>query len=230
MKRNTKTPTFADKALHFYKNLNAPGNLPPGIEVMNPYKIPQVQEYTEKFFTKFFSDTKDRTFVFGINPGRLGGGVTGVAFTDPVALREFCGIPNTLGEHREMSSRFVYKFIEHWGGAEKFYGNFFLTAVSPLGFTKDGRNYNYYGDPALFDALKPFIIETMKSQLALGAQRKAAIVLGKRKNVKFFREINEEYKFFKELYPLPHPRYIRQYQRRNTEKYLKEYSEVFSAV
>jgi len=223
-----ETLTFSDKALRFYKTLAAPGDLPPGIEVMNPYQLAEVQEYTRRFLEKFFSDRRDRVFVFGINPGRFGSGLTGVTFTDPVALEKFCGIPNTLEKRREISSEFVYRFIEHWGGAQKFYNDFFLTAVSPLGFTRSGRNYNYYDDPALFDAIKPFIVETLGTQLDFGARREVVILFGIRQNQRFFLDLNKEYGFFKKIFALEHPRYIMQYKRRYLPEYLKKYEDIFS--
>jgi hypothetical protein len=145
---------------------------------MNPYAIPEVRRYVERFLRKFFSDNRERVYVFGINPGRFGAGMTGVTFTDPVALERDCGIRNELAKRRELSSEFVYAFIERWGGAAKFYRRFFLTAVSPLGFTRGGINYNYYDDQRVFATLRPFIVRTLKAQLAVGAKRESAILLG----------------------------------------------------
>ena len=34
--------------------------------------------------------------------------------------------------------------IEGYGGPEKFYSKFYFGAISPLGFTMDGKNLNYY--------------------------------------------------------------------------------------
>lgn len=220
--------TFADKAFDFYKNLSLSVKLPPDVALMNPYYVPAVQSYVGQFLKKFFSDTKYRVLVFGINPGRFGSGTTGVTFTDPVALSDFCGIENNLPRLRERSSEFVYAFIGTWGGPEKFHQDFFLTAVSPLGFTRKGVNYNYYDDPVLCAAVKPFIIETIGQQLACGANRKVAILLGTGKNQKFFAQLNDTYGFFKKLYVLPHPRFIMQYRRKQLPAYLKKYGEVFS--
>ena len=145
--------TFGNRALNFHANIGAIDGLPSNIQVMNPYGRPDIQRYVESFLRKFFSDNRERVYVFGINPGRFGAGVTGVTFTDPVALERFCGIRNELEKRREVSSEFVYEFIQTWGGVEKFYQDFFLTAVSPLGFTCKGKNYNYYDDQRGFIAL-----------------------------------------------------------------------------
>ncbi len=219
--------TFGEKAKTFYNNLSLSSKLPSKVEAMNPYKLSSVRAYVGAFLNKYFSDNNNRVFVFGINPGRFGSGLTGVTFTDPVALHKFCGIKNDLAKTRERSSEFVYEFIKSWGGPEKFYKDFFLTAVSPLGFTQNGVNYNYYDNQELYSLIKPFIVRTLKAQLDFGANRKAAVLLGSGKNLKFFTELNNEHGFFKKLYALEHPRFIMQYRRKQLARYLKKYRQVF---
>lgn len=219
--------TFAQKAYDFYTRLELPP-VPLGIVAMNPYQNTETRKYSKIFLHKYFSDRQKRIFVFGINPGRFGAGLTGVTFTDPVALDRFCGIPNHFPPRRETSSDFVYRFINEWGGAEQFYRKFFLTAVCPLGFTKDGNNYNFYDDRALLEKLTPFLIQTIRQQLSLGARTNAAIIFGSGKNYRIFCELNEQSNFFKKIYPLEHPRFIMQYRRKKIDDYIKKYKEVFS--
>ena len=88
------------------------------------------------FYTKYYSDNNKRILLLGINPGRFGGGVTGIPFTDPVRLEKVCGIKNDFQKKQELSSVFIYEMIEAYGGAEKFYKQFYISAVSPLGFVK----------------------------------------------------------------------------------------------
>lgn len=223
-----RTSTFAHRALHFYHNLRLPLKLPENVNVMNPYLSFDVQSAVEKFFTTYFSDTHDRVYVFGINPGRFGAGLTGVTFTDPVALERFCGIPNSFDKKRETSSDFVYRCIEELGGPTTFYKHFFLTAISPLGFIRDDKNYNYYDDDDLLIALRPFILDTLYAQLTFGARRDIAIVLGTGKNYHFFNTLNKEYDFFSHIYALEHPRFIMQYRRKRISEYLKKYHTIFS--
>ena len=109
-------PTFAEKAIKYFTNLKSPINLPPKIYIANPYESKEVKRVVKKFFIKYFNDNNKRIFIFGINPGRFGGGLTGISFTDPVALKDECGIENNLGKHKELSSRFIYKFINEFGG------------------------------------------------------------------------------------------------------------------
>lgn len=197
---------------------------------MNPYESPVTQAWVRRFLEKFYGDNRKRVFLFGINPGRFGAGVTGVPFTDPVALEKHLGIANDLDKKRELSAVFVYEFAERWGGVKKFYRDFFLTAVSPLGFVKQGKNYNYYDDPKLFRTVRPFLVETLRLQLKLGARREAAVLLGTGKNRKAFEDLNGEYGFFKKLYAVEHPRFIMQYRRSEIPRYLAGYKKALGAA
>ncbi|MBI1838869.1 MAG: DUF4918 family protein [Candidatus Colwellbacteria bacterium] len=223
-----KKRTFAAKALNFYNALEFTNKLPHGVKIMNPYKEPETQGYLKEFLGKFFADNVGRVAVFGINPGRFGSGITGITFTDPVALAQFCGIPNNLPQVRERSSEFIYEFINHWGGPEKFYRDFFLTAASPLGFTRNGINFNYYDDRLLFKLVKPFIIESIKAHFDFSIRPETAIILGTGKNQKALTKINQEFGFFKKVYAVEHPRFIMQYRRKKLKEYIKRYRDVFS--
>jgi hypothetical protein len=222
--------TFGERALEFYQSLKTPRRLPKGIGVMNPYRDPLVWGYVTEFCRRYYADNVSRTLVLGINPGRFGGGVTGVMFTDPVALESICGIRNDLVKRRETSSEFVYDFIGHYGGPQRFYREFFLSAVSPLGFVRNGLNYNYYDNPRLLARLRPFIVRTLNAQLALGACRGAAILLGSGANLRFFTALNQEYGFFGQLIALDHPRFIMQYRRKRLAQYRHEYAQAFVAA
>jgi hypothetical protein len=129
---------------------------------MFPYSDQTVMQVTSAFYRKFFGDTSQRVFLIGINPGRFGGGTTGIPFTDPVSLEKQCGITNPFPKRRELSAEFVEALIERFGGPGDFYRTFFITAVSPVGFTKDGKNYNYYDDSEAFAALRPFIVKNLR--------------------------------------------------------------------
>ncbi|HEY7534737.1 MAG TPA: uracil-DNA glycosylase family protein [Thermodesulfobacteriota bacterium] len=220
-------PTFGERAFRFYTSLELRNKLPRGVVVMNPYRTPRIRDYIRLFLSTFFSDNHKRVLVFGINPGRFGAGITGVTFTDPIALETFCAVPNDLPKKRELSSVFIYEFIKLWGGPKKFYRKFFLTAVSPLGFVKEGRNFNFYDHPTLLRNIKPFLIRSIEFQLRFGARREAAIVLGTGKIKQVFEDLNRECNFFKTVHALEHPRFIMQYRRRKLRDYLPKYSEVF---
>jgi hypothetical protein len=123
--------TFAEKVISFNKRLDFKGKLPAGIRIMNPFKLnPHAFEASSKFYRKFYKDSKPRKLILGINPGRFGAGVTGVPFTDSKRLENECGIEIQDVSTHEMSSVFVYDFINAYGGAEQFYGDYYQFGVS----------------------------------------------------------------------------------------------------
>lgn len=197
---------------------------------MNPYSEPAVRGYVGGFLDKYFADNAERVLILGINPGRFGAGVTGVSFTDPVALADECGVPNDLPRRRELSSVFVYNVINQLGGPSEFNGRFFLSAICPLGFTRGQVNLNYYDDPKLERAVTPFIIDSIEQHIALGGRRDNVVILGTGKNSKFFKSLNDEHRWFAEVHPLDHPRFIMQYRRTQLELYVEKYSDTLSAL
>ena len=213
---------LAKSIVNFYRSLDPP-SLPKGIEILFPQQTKEVMKVVETFFTKFYNDTKPRHLIFGINPGRFGAGTTGINFTAPKQLKEFCGIDHCFKSQTELSAEFIYESIQAFGGVEKFYKNYFITSVSPLGFIKGGLNINYYDDKDLQQAVTPFIINNIQKQIALGFRTDFCICIGGDKNLKFFSALNNEYKFFNEIVPLPHPRFIMQYRRKQKEKYIQQY-------
>jgi hypothetical protein len=219
--------TFADRVIKYFLGLKAPTSLPENINTINPFQNPEVQIVVKGFFNKYFNDSKNRLFVYGINPGRFGGGLTGISFTDPVALEEDCGIKNDLGTRRELSSKFIYILINEFGGTQRFFEQFYLTALYPLAILRNGKNYNYYDGAALYKALKPHIIIAIKEQIKFGARKDIVISLGK-KNALYLKEINAEYNFFNKIRVLDHPRYIMQYKLKHLNKYLGDYLSVMS--
>ena len=197
---------------------------------MNPYSNGTTRRYIRAFLDTYFADNRPRILVFGINPGRFGAGITGVTFTDPRALADFCGIPNDLGRTRELSSVFIYDFIHAFGGPAEVYSRFFLTAVSPLGFTKGGVNLNYYDIPDLRRRVTPFVVSTVEKQIAMGGRTDHAIVLGRGQNAKYLMALNEEHGWFKAIHPLEHPRWILQYRRPTAAKFVADYVRTFEGT
>lgn len=222
--------TVGKKLYNYYTNLNFNFILPDGIEVMNPYDSPEVREYVKQFYDKYYSDNKPRILAFGINPGRFGAGLTGINFTDPVALKEQCGIDNNLPQKKEISSDYIYRLIGAYGGLNKFYGEVILAALSPLGYTKNGINYNYYDDKKLQEAVTPFIINSIETHKEIAKAGDVAIVLGTGKNFKFIDNLNKQHNFFKQLIPLEHPRFIMQYKRKYLDEYINKYINTFGQV
>lgn len=215
-------PTFAAGMLKFYRSLRAP-RVPAGIRVMNPYTDSRAKKYTAAFLDNFFADNNPRTLIFGINPGRFGAGITGITFTDPIALADFCGIANHLPRRRELSSVFIYDVIAALGGPTAFYSRFMLTAICPLGFTRKDVNLNYYDVPSLKKSVTPFIVASIERHIAIGGRRDRAIVLGNGQNAKYLRAINDEHQFFDRIDALEHPRFILQYRRKRVAEFIAKY-------
>jgi hypothetical protein len=215
--------SFAEKVIDFYRTLKVTERLPKGVVVLNPYTHEEILDLCRKFFNQYYSDNGDRTLIIGINPGRYGAGITGIPFTDPVKLQDVCGIPNDLPKKTELSADFIHAMIRSFGGATEFFSKFYFTSVSPLGFTMDGVNMNYYDNPLLARRLRPFMVKALSHQLTFGVNREKAFCLGEGMNFKFLKALNDEEKFFKEIVALPHPRFIMQYKRKMIEAYIGEY-------
>ena len=212
---------FSDRAVDFYTRLQPPAALPGGVSVMNPYENPETQRTVREFYQKFFADNEPRVPLLGINPGRFGGGVTGVSFTDPLRLRESCGIEHNLTGHAELSSQFVYAVVDAMGGAAAFYRRFYLGALYPLALVKDGKNFNYYDDSAVYAALKPHILASLRAQRDFGLS-KTAVCLGQ-KNHQYWIQLNKEQPLFDRIEILEHPRFVMQYRRKQIGDYVEKY-------
>ncbi len=216
---------FGQRVLDFNRSLRPDWKLPEHVELLYPFDEPETWRAMEQFYHKFYADERPRIAILGINPGRFGAGVTGVPFTDPIRLEQECGIANDFHKKPELSSDFVYRFIHRWGDVGAFYDHFYITSLCPLGFTRDGRNYNYYDDKKLERAVEPHIIDNLKAQIALGVSDEIALCMGVGKNWKYFQALNEEHGFFRKVLPLPHPRWVMQYRRKRLEEFLDQYAE-----
>jgi len=183
-----------------------------------------------RFYEKFYNDTNKRRLIIGINPGRFGGGVTGIPFTDPIRLAIDCGISNPFQLRQELSSVFVYQMIQAFGGPATFYKQFYITSYSPIGFTKSGKNLNYYDDKPLAETIEPFAAECLEEQLSWHAHRDIAYCLGDGKNFQFVSKLNAKHGFFKRVVPLSHPRFIMQYKLKQKEDYIGKYLRAFAGV
>ena len=112
--------SFANYVIEFNQKLKLNIPLPKGVEVMNPFISQDTLEISVKFYRKYYSDENERILILGINPGRFGGGITGIPFTDPVKLENICGIHNQMKKVTEPSAGFIYDMIEAYGGPEAF--------------------------------------------------------------------------------------------------------------
>lgn len=216
--------TFAAQVIAFTQALRPPDiALPPGFEWLFPYDNAETMRALTAFYQRFYDDLQTRAFIFGINPGRFGAGLTGVPFTDPLRLETECGIATSFPKKPELSATFVWQFIHAYGGASAFCRDFYITSLSPLGLVKDGKNINYYDDRFLQKTAEAFIVWNIRTQLDFGARREAAICLGEGQNFSYFQKLNASHGFFKEIVPLPHPRWVMQYRRKRVAEFVEKY-------
>ena len=226
--------TFAAKIIAFNQSLDFNGTLPAGITIMNPYKDnPDILPLSSSFYKKYYNDHNRRHIILGINPGRFGGGVTGVPFTDTKRLRDECGISYSGKETHEPSSVFVYEMIKAYGGTSKFFGDYYINSVCPLGFVisdekGNEKNYNYYDSKVLSGAVFDFNVDSIRKQLGFGIQTDICFCLGNGKNEKMLRAINDAYGFFNRIIALEHPRFVMQYKAKSKQAYIDKYLNAFS--
>ena len=220
--------SFADSLMTYYGGLQPPKNLPKDVVVMNPYQNSETFKIASEFYHKYYHDSNERFICFGINPGRFGAGITGVPFTDPIRLAEVCGIENDFEKKAELSSRFIYDMIEAFGGSVKFYSKFYISAVSPLGYVRDGINLNYYDIKGFKELFEEYAVNEIQKQLPLGISRKVAFSIGKGQNIKYLNWLNGRHDLFDKILPLSHPRWIMQYRLKRKDEFIQEYLSAFS--
>lgn len=215
--------TWAEHLFAFYASLKPPQKLPNNVLWLYPQKNSEVLAVVKTFLHKYFNDARQRTLMLGINPGRFGAGITGVNFTAARQLTEECNIEHSFPKGSEISAEFIYAMINTYGGPEKFYRHFFIGSVCPLGFVKEGKNINYYDDKALQKAVEPFIVENIEKQLRFPVDRTRCLCIGGEKNYKYLSALNNRFGWFAQIIPLPHPRFIMQYRRKEMEPFIQLY-------
>ena len=215
--------TWAEQLYQFYSLLQPQQTLPNGVQWLFPQQGEEVMKVVKAFLQKYFNDAQQRQLVLGINPGRFGAGITGVNFTAAKQLTDECGIEHSFKMGSELSAEFIYAMINAYGGLEKFYCDFFIGSVCPLGFVKAGKNINYYDDKELQAAVTPFIVDSIEKQLRLPVDRTHCLCIGGEKNYKYLSALNEKYKWFNKITPLPHPRFIMQYRRKQLDTFIQIY-------
>lgn len=195
---------------------------------MDVYKDEEVQTTCQQFYSKYYNDHQQRTLLLGINPGRYGGGITGIPFTDPINLERYCSIQNKWKKQQELSSLFIYEMIEAFGGPQLFYQQFYISAVSPLGFLKAGKNLNYYDDPLLLKRIEPLVIKWLQQQIEFGLNTNVCYCIGEGENFKYLNKLNDQHQFFQQIKSLPHPRFIMQYRLKKKQEYIQLYKNSLS--
>lgn len=223
---------FAKKVLKFNKDLAKESiKVPEGFKIINPYKEGQfdtIQKVSTLFYKKYYNDDNKRRLILGSSPARRGTAVTGVPFEDAKHLQNTTGIFIDKFYVNKTSSDFLYDVMERYGGCEKFYSDFYMNFVCPLGIVRTNSkgnevNCNYYENRQLQDALYPFIVDSIKKILSFGIDTSICYCIGSGENYTFLSKLNEKHKLFKKIIPLEHPRFIMQYNSKNKNNYLEKY-------
>ncbi|MBC6356725.1 DUF4918 family protein [Lactobacillus helsingborgensis] len=228
--------TTYEKILTFYEGLeNVSINLPTPFKLLNPYKgsnIEKVRTTINLFYKKYYNDSRQRKLIVGSSPARQGTAITGIPFEDPMHIG-YSPLENYYT--CKASSKFLYDVFDQYGGRQKFYDDFYLGFVCPLGISKlnskgNEVNCNYYDNKTVLDLLMPLIIESLKKVINFGIDTTTCICIGSGKNYKELKKINNKEHFFKQILPLEHPRFITQYNLKEKEKYLNKYLAVLKKV
>lgn len=224
--------TLAQQILDFNENLSHTSPiLPKGYKIINPFtgeQKEQVKAVTTAFYHKYYNDNHSRRLILGSSPARRGTAVTGIPFEDAKHLQAETGIVIDNFYISQSSSVFLYDVMESYGGTDKFYTDFYMNFVCPLGIVKNNTkgnevNCNYYENKNLQESLYSFIISTLRCQLDFGLDTSVCYCIGTGENYNFLSKINKEYNFFDTIIPLEHPRFIMQYNSKKKDIYLAKY-------
>lgn len=228
--------TVAHRILQFNEELERTTlALPPGFTVINPFNGPQkesVRKVTRAFYNKYYSDDEPRRLVLGSSPARRGTAVTGVPFEDAAFLESGMGVDVEGYAVSRPSAGFLHDVISRYGGRDKFYADFVMSFVCPLGLAKTSSkgkevNCNYYENKKLLKLLQSFLVDTLERQLAFGTDTSVCYCIGSGENFAFLSGLNEGRRFFRKIVPLEHPRFITQYNRDREEEFVDKYLRAF---
>lgn len=227
-----KTITFAEQILKFNERLSRETfDMPNNYKIINPFNGSQkeeVKKITNAFYQKYYNDVHTRRIIFGSSPARRGSAIIGIPFETAEHLQKETDIFINKFYINKSSANFLFDVIHEYGGCKKFYYDFYMNFVFPLGIAKldsSGKemNCNYYENKTLKESLSPFIIRSIRSQIKFGIDTSVCYCIGSGENYKFLSQINEKYHFFKEIVPLEHPRFIMQYNKKRKNEFMDKY-------
>lgn len=227
-----KEKSICDKIIEFDKYLSSISiPLPESFKLLNPFNESsklKTEQIVQKFYNKFYNDNKMRRMILGSSPARRGTATTGIPFEDAIHLQNQTGIHIDDFYINKASSNFLYDVIDMYGGPEKFYCDFYMNFVCPLGIARinsKGKevNCNYYENKKLQNSLYDFIVTTLEKQIEFNIDRSVCYCIGSGENYAFLNKLNEKLKLFDKIIPLEHPRFIMQYNSKNKDYYLEKY-------
>jgi hypothetical protein len=74
-------------------------------------------------------------------------------------------------------------------------------------------------------AIRPFASDCITRLVELGMNRNVCYCIGEGKNFAFLSELNNKHQWFDRVVPLPHPRFIMQYRRKQLDTYIRQYTD-----
>ena len=224
--------TFSEKVFQFDQKLsNVKIDLPDPYKIINPYSgrnKKQVLQMVQIFYQKYFNDTSKRHLILGSSPARRGSAITGVPFEDASNLQKETGISIASFHISNAASNFLNEVIDEYGSRRKFYHDFYLNFVCPVGICKTSSkgnqvNCNYYENKQVEEMVTPLIISALKTQINFGIDTSVCYCIGSGQNYQELSKVNKKWCFFQKIVPLEHPRFITQYHPEDKEKYLHKY-------
>ena len=197
-------------------------------KIVNPYKQERIIKIVEVFYNKYFDDNHNSYLILGASPARRGTSATGIPFEDEEHIYKLTGESINNFYINKNSSNFLYDVMENYGGIDKFYSDFFLEFVCPLGIVNINNknnevNVNYYENRKLQSYLNDFIKKSLDELIKIGINREVCYCIGSGENYQYLLKLNEENHYFKRIVALEHPRYIMQYNKDKTAFYMNKY-------
>jgi len=213
--------TFGSRVMAFYDSLERFRWATPDVALLSPIADDERRKAMAAFCDKFYSDDEKRVFWLGINPSRVRRTSTGIPYTDGHALVDSCGIQNDFNKSRELTADFFYRFVEAYGGAERFFSRHYAGAAYPLSILRKDKYCNYY-DNNLPDEIINSIPEMIRRQSEIG-NRGVLVIIGSGHNAKMLTTINQQLGLFSHVLVVEHPRYIMQYKSAHLASYVEKF-------
>ena len=138
---------FYNSILNFNNYLsNISLDLPENYNIVNPFNgenKDKIKEITNVFYKKYYNDNNKRYLILGSSPARRGTALTGIPFEDASHLYELTKISIDDFYIKKSNSDFLYEVMAKYGGVDKFYKDFYLSFICPLGIEKVNNKGNY---------------------------------------------------------------------------------------
>ncbi|MEY2342744.1 uracil-DNA glycosylase family protein [Acidithiobacillus sp. IBUN Pt1247-S3] len=187
-----------------------------GISILQDF-LPY-RSIAEQFWQQYIPEPLPQTVILGLNPGRLGAGLTGIPLLDFRSLASLFPDGRLPRNDTEPSANFFHRVVQNVG-AEKFYREFYVSNVSAVGYLRDNKNCNYHELP---DAAQRIVEERFVAEMAVVAPKRI-IALG--------REVEAT---VQRLFPdgsvrishLPHPSWIMTYRLREAQSWVRRYTQM----